>query len=97
MEPNEDILLENQIFLDLVGQSILLVTNASQLNILGQTFRPIFCGTIKDVTNGYITLYPVIIKMTNAPFFRFPTPLSFPIEYISHFAPFDIDRRIPLT
>lgn len=97
MMPFEAILPENQLFADLLGRSILLVTDASQLNILGQTFRPVFCGTIKEVTNGYITLHPVIIKMTNAPFYRFPTPLSFPIEFIAHFTPFDINRRIPLT
>jgi len=94
---DEVILPENQMFAEMIGHSILLVTTAQQLNILGQTFRPVFCGTVTEVTNGYITLHPVIIKMTNAPYFRFPTPLSFPIEIISHFTPFDCDRRIPLT
>jgi len=97
MSSTDLILPENQMFADLKGRCVLVVTNATQLNILGQTFRPVFCGTVSTVTNGYITLDPVIIKMTNAPFFRFPTPLSFPIERIAHFAPFDCNRQIPLT
>lgn len=91
------IINENQIFEDLKGESILLVTKRQQLSILGQTFRPIFCGKVVDVTNGYITLDPVNIKMHNAPYYKFPTPLSFPIEHISLFTPFDCDRRLPLV
>jgi hypothetical protein len=87
---------ENQIFEDLKGESILLVTKRQQLSILGQTFRPIFCGKVAEVTNGYITLDPVNIKMHNAPYYKFPTPLSFPIEHISLFTPFDCERRLPL-
>lgn len=92
----ERILPENELFLNLLNKSILLVTKSKQLNILGQTFRPIFTGVVTDVENGFITLDPVIIKMHNAPFYRFPTPLSFPIEHISLFTEFDMDRRIPL-
>lgn len=91
------IINENQIFEDLKGESILLVTKRQQLSILGQTFRPIFCGKVVEVTNGYITLDPVNIKMHNAPYYKFPTPLSFPIEHISLFTPFDCDRRLPLV
>lgn len=87
---------ENQIFEDLKGESILLVTKRQQLSILGQTFRPIFCGKVAEVTNGHITLDPVNIKMHNAPYYKFPTPLSFPIEHISLFTPFDCERRLPL-
>lgn len=94
---NSGILPENQIFRDLLGQDILLVMQTSQLNLFGQTFRPIFTGRVFEVTNGYITLHPVIIKMPNAPFHRFPTPLSFPMERISNFTPFDPDTRIPLS
>ncbi|WP_353626610.1 hypothetical protein [Bacillus sp. JCM 19041] len=63
----------NQLFVDVLGQEILLTTSASQLNILGQTFRPIFCGQVVEVTNGFLTLDPAIIKMSNAPYYRFPT------------------------
>lgn len=89
-----EILEENQLFLDMKGECVLLVTEREQLSILGQTFRPIFCGKVVDVTNGFITLDPVNIKMHNAPFFKFPTPLSFPMEHIALFTPFDCDRRI---
>ena len=90
------ILPENELFLEMKGKSVLLVTESNQLNILGQTFRPIFCGKVVEVTNGFITLDPAIIKMSNAPFFKFPTPLSFPMEHIAVFTPFDCDRKIPL-
>ncbi|MCM3387113.1 hypothetical protein M3649_03075 [Ureibacillus chungkukjangi] len=95
MKERDDV-FGDQLFREVLGKSILLVTESRQLNILGQTFRPIFNGVVTDVGNGFITLDPVIIKMHNAPFFRFPTPLSFPIEHIAIFTEFDMDRRIPL-
>ncbi|GAB0166643.1 hypothetical protein LSPCS325_00800 [Lysinibacillus sp. CTST325] len=87
----------NEIFLEMKGKNILLVTERNQLNILGQTFRPIFCGKVVEVTNGFITLDPVTIKMHNAPFFKFPTPLSFPMEHIAVFTPFDCKRKLVLV
>lgn len=90
------IIRENQLFHDMLNESVLLVTEQDQLNILGQTFRPIFVGKVAEVTNGFITLDPVIIKMHNAPFYEFPTPLSFPMEHIVVFTPFDRERRIPI-
>ena len=90
------ILPENELFLEMKGKNVLLVTKRNQLSILGQTFRPIFCGRVVDVTNGFITLDPANIKMANAPFFKFPTPLSFPMEHIAVFTPFDCNRKIPL-
>ncbi|MBO2946026.1 hypothetical protein JJQ72_18770 [Paenibacillus sp. F411] len=87
----------NGIFTDLLGQDIILVLNASQLNILGQTFRPIFTGTLEEVRGGSVQLNPAIIKMPNAPNFVFPTPLSFPIEQIAIFAPFDLNTKLTLT
>ncbi|KGA96591.1 hypothetical protein BALCAV_0215305 [Alkalihalobacillus alcalophilus ATCC 27647 = CGMCC 1.3604] len=87
---------ENHLFLDVLGQEILITMQSSQLNILGQTFRPIFTGKVVEVTNGFITLDPVIIKMSNAPFYRFPTPLSFPMELIANFVPFDSDIQFPI-
>jgi hypothetical protein len=93
--------IEDELFEELqglVGDSILIVTQSNQLNLFGQTFRPIFCGTIIRVTLGDVTLFPVNIKMINAPFFQFPTPLSIPLEKIAHFTPnFDCNERIPLT
>ena len=91
-----DIIPENEVFLEMIGRTVLLVMESKQLNILGQTFRPIFTGEVAEVTNGFITLDPVIIKMHNAPFFKFPTPLSFPMEHISVCTPFDPNRVIPL-
>lgn len=82
---------------DLVGEDVLLVLESHQLNILGQTFRPIFTGRIAEVEQGHITLSPVVIKMPNAPFFEFPTPLSFPREKIVGITRFDPDTIIPLT
>ncbi|MED4071840.1 hypothetical protein P4602_11250 [Priestia endophytica] len=82
----------------LIGESILIITESDQLNLFGQAFRPIFCGTVFSVEQGNITLFPVTIKMVTAPFFQFPTPLSIPLEKIGQFTPnFDCDARIPLT
>lgn len=93
---SSEVLPENQLFADMIGREILLTTTSTQLNLLGQTFRGIFTGTVKTVTDGWITLDPVIIKMNNAPFHRFPTPLTVPIESISNFVPFRSDRRFPI-
>lgn len=90
------ILPENSQFEEILGESVLLVTERTQLNLLGQTFRPIFCGKVVEVTNGYITLFPVNIKMSNAPRYIFPTPLKFPMEHIAVFTNFDCNERLPL-
>ncbi|MFT4412454.1 hypothetical protein ACLM5H_01215 [Fredinandcohnia humi] len=83
---------------DMIGEDILIITESTQLNILGQTFRPIFCGTIAEVEVGHITLDPITIKMVNAPFFQFPLPLSIPIEKIVALtSDFDCDTVFPLT
>lgn len=88
---------ENQIFVDLLGRNILLSLTSSKLNILGQKFRPIFCGTVVVVSDAFITLDPVTIKIHNAPFHRHPTPLSFPIEKIETFVPnFASDTVFPI-
>ncbi|MCM3791179.1 hypothetical protein M3221_22855 [Domibacillus indicus] len=81
----------------LIGQSVLIITEASQLNLLGQTFRPIFCGPIVEVERGHLTIDPVTIKILNAPFFQFPLPLSIPFEKIAQLTPcFDCSERFPL-
>lgn len=81
-----------------MGEELLVVTEAAQLNLLGQTFRPIFVGSLMEVGKGHITLFPITIKILNAPFYQFPTPLSIPLEKIAHFTPnFDSDTRFPLV
>lgn len=94
---SEHIVPENNVFIEMLHKEVLVIMSAHQLNILGQTFRPIFCGTVADVTNGFITLNPAIVKMSNAPFFRFPTPLSFPMENITYFLPFDCNVPFPIS
>lgn len=86
----------NLIFKEMLDKEVMVVMESDQLNILGQVFRPIFCGKVRKVTNGYLTLEPAIIKMNNAPFFHFPTPLCFPLERITYFLPFDCNTRIPI-
>lgn len=82
----------------LKGENILVITQSDQLNLFGQTFRPVFCGEIMDVQQGHLTLFPVNIKLINAPLFNFPTPLSIPLEKIAHFtAKFDCNARLPLS
>ncbi|TFE00142.1 hypothetical protein [Jeotgalibacillus sp. R-1-5s-1] len=81
-----------------IGESILVVTKSDQLNLFGQTFRPIFAGTVREVGEGHLTLDPVTIKMVTAPFFTFPTPLSIPLENIAHFTRnFGPEKVFPLT
>ncbi|WP_421385117.1 hypothetical protein ACOJQI_10235 [Bacillus salacetis] len=92
---------EDRLFRDLtalMGKEVLIVTHATQLNLLGQTFRPIFCGTIADVGRGHVTLEPVVFKMVNAPFYEFPMPISIPLEKIASLSS-DIrcDTVFPLT
>lgn len=80
-----------------IGKSVLLITSGEQLQILGQVFRPIFCGKVTRVTEDTVTLFPVQIRMHNAPEFVFPTPLIFNHDRIVVVAPFDCDVRFPLT
>lgn len=93
---NRTTMLENEAFVELLGQNILLSLQADQLNILGQTFRPVFSGRLVLVTDGFIQLDPVIIKLPNAPFHRNPFPLNFPINRITFFVPFDPNTRFPI-
>ncbi len=98
---NEKELFENGLFRDLkkmVGEEVLIITQATQLDLFGQVFRPIFCGTISEVGLGHVTLNPVTIKMVNAPFYKFPTPLSIPLEKISSFSTgIGCDTILPLS
>ncbi|OCA91502.1 hypothetical protein A8F94_01095 [Bacillus sp. FJAT-27225] len=97
-ESFEDEETEYDRFRGLIGEQILIVTESQQLNLLGQTFRPIFCGKVVEVDQGYLTLYPATIKLLNAPFHRCPLPLMIPFEKIAHFTPeFDCNMRFPLV
>lgn len=78
------------------GQSLLIVLDDNQLNILNQVFRPIFCGIVAEVTDEYVMLERVNIKMSNAPEFVFPTPLIIPLINIVWFTPFDPSIRFSL-
>jgi hypothetical protein len=96
LEESEDKLFES--LKKMVGEEVLVITEAVQLNLLGQAFRPIFSGTIADVQQGHLTLNPVIIKMVNAPFYKFPFPLSIPLEQIvSYSTEIPSDLVFPLT
>lgn len=86
-----------RISVHLINQQILLSLRTDQLNMLGQTFRPIFCGKLTHVTSSHITLNPVIIKFPNAPFHQHSTPLSFPLNNIAAYLPFDCEKQIPVS
>lgn len=79
-----------------MGESLLVVLDDNQLNILNQVFRPIFCGDVVEVTDEYVVLENVNIKMSNAPEFIFPTPLIIPLINIVWFTPFDPSIRFSL-
>lgn len=85
-----------QDLLNFMGQSLLIILDDNQLNILNQVFRPIFCGNVAEVTNEYVVLENVNIKMSNAPEFVFPTPLVIPLVNIVWFTPFDPSIRFSL-
>ena len=79
-----------------MNQSLLVILDDNQLNILNQVFRPIFCGMVTEVTHEYVVLRQVNIKMSNAPEFVFPTPLIIPLINIVWFTPFDPSIRFSL-
>lgn len=85
-----------QDLLEFMGESLLIILDDNQLNILNQVFRPIFCGNVVEVTNEYVVLENVNIKMSNAPEFIFPTPLIIPLINIVWFTPFDPSIRFSL-
>ncbi|MFC0473157.1 hypothetical protein ACFFHM_22335 [Halalkalibacter kiskunsagensis] len=78
----------NKLFQQMIGKQIMITTRANQLKILGQQFRPVFYGKVVFVTNGYITMDPVQVELPDKTDYYFTTPLHFPIERISNFAPF---------
>ncbi len=81
---------------EFMGETLLVVLDDTQLNILNQVFRPIFCGIVAEVTDEYVVLEKVNIKMSNAPEFIFPTPLIIPLINIVWITPFDPSIRFSL-
>ncbi|WP_051585765.1 hypothetical protein [Caldanaerobius polysaccharolyticus] len=78
------------------NKTVLLILKPRQLNILGQVFRPVICATVSEVSNQYVEVRDVNIKMSNAPEFIFPTPLIIPLVQVVTFLPFDRETRFPL-
>lgn len=80
-----------------LGQSVLMVLKPKQLNILGQVFVPVICGTVSEITAEYVEVKKVNIRMNHAPDFEFPTPLIIPLSQLSVFTPFDRNIRFSLV
>lgn len=76
-----------------LGQSVLMILKPKQLNILGQVFTPVICGTVSEITKEYVEVQNVNIRMNHAPDFEFPTPLIIPLSQLSVFTPFDRSIR----
>lgn len=79
-----------------LGENVMVVLKANQLNILNQVFRPIMVGKLVEITNEYAIFEKVNIKMNQAPEFIFPTPLLIPLIQIAWYMPFDPAVRISL-
>lgn len=88
-------LLANELYKHLC-ENVMVVLKANQLNILNQVFRPIMVGNLVDITNEFVVLEKVNIKMNQAPEFIFPTPLMIPLNQIAWYMPFDPAVRISL-
>lgn len=81
----ETILAVNTMFQQVMGKEIQLTLRANEMTLLNKQIRPIFNGKVVQVTNGYITLDPVTVSLSERNLYRFQTPLHFPIERISNF------------
>lgn len=79
------------------NENLVFVLKPTQLNILGQVFRPILTGNITEISNQYVKLDKVNIKMSNAPEFIFSKPLTIPLNQIVTFFSFPADKRFPLV
>lgn len=79
-----------------LGQSVLIVLKPNHLNILGQVFTPVICGTIIETSKEYVELKNVNIRMNFAPDFEFPTRLVIPLSQLSVFTPFDRNIKFSL-
>lgn len=76
--------------------AVMFILRPTQLNILGQVFRPIFTGNIQQITDQFVVLNKVNIKMSNSPEFIFPTSLVIPLNQIVTFFEFNPNERFPL-
>lgn len=79
------------------NENLVFILKPTQLNILGQVFRPILTGKITEISNQYIRLENVNIKMTNAPEYIFSRPLTIPLNEIVNFFSFPAGERFPLV
>ena len=78
------------------NKNIVLVLKPEQINILGQVFRPIFSGNIVELTDSYLVMEKVNMKISSAPEFIFPTSLTIPLNQIAVFFQYDSNKRFPL-
>ena len=76
--------------------SIMFILRPTQLNILGQVFRPILTGNIENLTDQFVVLCNVNIKMSNSPEFIFPTSIVIPLNQIVTFFEFNPNERLPI-
>lgn len=83
-------------FKNIGKKNIVLALKPEQINILGQVFRPIFSGKISELTDSYILLDKVNMKISSAPEFIFPTSLTIPLNQIALFFEYPADKRFPL-
>ncbi|WP_227936504.1 hypothetical protein [Alkalihalobacillus deserti] len=81
----EAILANNTMFQHIVGKEIQLTLRANEITFLNKQIRPLFSGKVVQVTNGYITLDPVAVSLSELNQYTFQTPLHFPIDRISNF------------
>jgi hypothetical protein len=80
----------------LVGQEVLLTLKPATLSVLGEVFRPIICAELERVSERYVVLKKVNIRMPKAPEWRFPTRLSVPVSQIASIMPFSCKTEFPL-
>lgn len=80
-----------------LGKTVLMVLKPKHLNILGQSFTPVICGKVSEITKEYVEVQNVNIRMHHAPDFEFPTPLVIPLSQLSVFTPFDGNIKFSLA
>ncbi|MFC0562084.1 hypothetical protein [Halalkalibacter alkalisediminis] len=83
----------NIMFQHVFGKEIKITLRANEITFLNQQVRPLFSGKVVHVTNGYITLDPVALILSERNHYRFQTPLHFPIERISNFVTEDQENE----
>jgi len=78
------------------GKNLTLVLRPTQVNMLGQVFRPIVAGRVRLLRPHLVLLNPAILKIPTAPDHRFPTPLAIPLNQIASVLPLAGDAVYPL-